>query len=58
MAANQIASGLYRGLSPNLWCPRSANCVNYTEQCVICTEKHTSEKKEKFTNGLKMALPQ
>ena len=36
----QSSSGLNIGLSSNFWLLRIANHVKFTEECVVCTEKH------------------
>ena len=51
IAANQ--TGLNRGLSSNFWWLRSANHLKFTEECVMCMEKHVFVKKI-FTNELNM----
>ena len=50
-------AGMKRGLSSIFCWLRSANHVKFTEECVICTEKHVLVKIKKiFTNGLNKAL--
>ena len=40
MKVNHSAPGLNRVLSSNFWWLKSAKHVKFTEECVICTEKH------------------
>ena len=47
---------LNRGLSSNIWWPRSANDIIFTEQCTVHTKKHILLKKL-FTNGVNIGLP-
>ena len=47
----QSSTGLNRGLSSNYWWLRSVNHVKFTEECILCIEKHVLIKKI-FKNGL------
>ncbi len=49
------APGLNRGLSSNYWWLRIANHMKFTEEWIICTEKHVLVKKI-FTNEQNMSL--
>ena len=53
---NSVFSDLKRNLSSNLYGLKSANHMKFSEECVMCIEKHVSIKKI-FTNELNMNLP-
>ena len=51
------APSLNRGLSSNFCWLRNANHVKFTEECVICRQKHVLIKKKKVYKWAKYGFP-
>ena len=48
MVVNQSAPNLKRGLTSKFWLLRNENHVKFTDECVMCTEKHFLVKRKCF----------